>query len=221
MEKEYWLQKWQSHDITFHEQEINADLITYAHELNLTADDYVLVPLCGKTRDMLWLADQGFNVIGVEISDIACKDFFAELNVQPSITNHLNYTKYQHNNIELLCGDLFDLKTTDLPAIQAVYDCKALIALPPAMRKQYVNHLASCLGKKISLLLITRATDCEVKPPPFSVDSAEINLLYGPYFEIKQLKDESIRNIPEKLIKKGYTEMRESVYLISEKSTHR
>ena len=59
----------------------------------------------------------------------------------------------------------------------------------------------------------------EIKPPPYSVDSdsKEVNLLYGKYFNVEQLKSISIRDIPERLVKKGYLEMRESIYLMSEK----
>jgi|694.fasta_scaffold145292_4 thiopurine S-methyltransferase len=216
MEKEYWLNKWRSKDIAFHEQNINPDLIAYIHALNLHLGNCIFVPLCGKTKDMAWLANKGFHVIGVELSQIACNEFFAEMNILPQITQRSKFTHYKHNNIELLCGDLFDLTKTDLPTVQAIYDCKALIALPNDLRKKYVDHIVTCLGTKFKILLLTRETNCHINPPPYSVDSKEVNLLYGPYFNIKQLKCASILDIPERLIKKGYQEMRESVYLISE-----
>jgi len=125
MKNNYWLDKWQENDIAFHEQNINADLIAYISELNLKPGDCIFVPLCGKTKDMLWLAEKGFHVIGVELSPIACNDFFTELNITPHITKQSKFTKYQYNNIELLCGDLFNLTSIDLPTIHAVYDCKA------------------------------------------------------------------------------------------------
>jgi hypothetical protein len=45
-----------------------------------------------------------------------------------------------------------------------------------------------------------------------------VNLLYGSYFDIQLLKCVFTTDIPERLIKKGYAEMTESVYLISEKA---
>jgi thiopurine S-methyltransferase len=50
MKNEYWLNKWQSNDIAFHEQNINPDLIAYIHTLNLHPGDCIFVPLCGKTK---------------------------------------------------------------------------------------------------------------------------------------------------------------------------
>ncbi len=218
MENNYWLDKWQTKDIAFHEQNINADLIAYIDKLNLQPGDCIFVPLCGKTQDMLWLAEKGFRVMGVELSPIACNDFFAELNVTPHISKQSNFTKYQYENIELLCGDLFNLTNSDLPNIHAVYDCKALIALPPDLRKKYIDHIVKCAGIKIRILLLTRETRCSVEPPPFPVSKAEVELLYGSYFDVQLLKCLAVTDIPERLIKKGYAEMTESVYLISEKS---
>jgi len=219
MENNYWLDKWQKSDIAFHEQNINAALIAYINELNLKPGDNIFVPLCGKTKDMLWLAEKGFHVIGVELSPIACNDFFAELNITPNVKKQSMFTKYQYDNIELLCGDLFNLTSADLPLIHAVYDCKALIALPSDLRKKYIDHIVNCVGIKIRILLLTRESNCQVKPPPFPVSKAEVGLLYGLYFDVRLLKCMSITDIPERLVKKGYSEMTESVYLISEKST--
>ena len=215
MEKDYWLKKWQSQDIAFHQQNINPDLITYIHKLNLQLGDCILVPLCGKTRVMLWLADKGYHIIGVELSSIACIDFFSEMNIKPEITENHKFMKYRHDNIELLCGDIFDLAPDDLPTTHAVYDCKALIALPQVMRKKYVDHLVTCLGNKIDILLITIESNCKDIGPPFSVTNDEVNSLYDPYFNVQQLQFTPISQIPEHLIKKGYDEMKESVYLIS------
>lgn len=217
MEKEYWLGRWQSKDIAFHEQNVNPDLIVYIHTLNLQPGDCIFVPLCGKTKDMLWLADKGFKVIGIELSSIACSDFFAEMNISPKITKLPKFTRYQYNNIELICGDLFDLTSTDLPKVHAVYDCKALIALLPDARKGYVSQIVSCVGNEIQILLLTIETSCKVNSPPYPINRAEVNLLYDVYFDVQQLKCLSISDIPERLIRKGYTEMKESVYLISGK----
>lgn len=215
MEDNYWLNKWKTNDITFHENEVNVDLIAYFDTLNLKSGDCIFVPLCGKSIDMIWLAEKGLRVIGAELSPIACHEFFAALNITPHITTHTYYTKYQHENIELLCGDLFNLTSTDFPIIHAVYDCKALIALPPDLRKKYIEHIIKCVSPNIKILLLTRESVCQVKPPPYPVSKAEVDSLYGGHFTVHTLKQAVITDIPERLIKKGYTEMTECVYLIS------
>ncbi len=212
----FWLEKWNSGDIPFHEQMVNTDLIAFVNELHLKKGDAIFVPLCGKTKDIVWLAEQGFKVFGVELSPVACEEFFAELKVTCEIIKLNKFTKYKYNNIELFCGDFFDLTNKDLPEIKAVYDCKALIALPPNLREKYLNQIVNCLGRKIRILLITRETNDDVTPPPFPINKEEVNLLYGAYFKVYQLKAQAVENIPERLIKKGYAAMVESVYLISE-----
>lgn len=214
MENEYWLNKWQTNDTRWHNDTINQILIDHIDKLNLQPGNHILVPLCGKTRDMLWLADKGFHVIGIELSPIACSDFFKELNVVPKIANEDRFQKYRHKNIEIICVDIFKLTEESLPTIHAVYDCRALVALPPVMRKKYVDHLVACLGNQVKILLLTLESHCNVEGPPFSIDSAEVDLLYGEYFNIQQLEHLPCAKIPAHLIKKGYVNMIESAYRI-------
>src|SRR3990167_3191333 len=165
MNNEYWLTKWGNNDIAFHEKEASIELINFTKELHLKPGDTIFVPLCGKTKDMLWFANQSFHVIGVELSQIACQDFFKEWNTIPVITKNNKFEKYKYGNIELICGDLFDLTSSDLPSVKAVYDCKALIALPSTLRKKYLDHILQCVGSNIKILLMTRESPCNVSPP--------------------------------------------------------
>ncbi len=53
--------------------------------LELTQGSRVFVPLCGKSQDMLWLAQQGHEVIGVELSPVAVAGLFRENGLQPAL----------------------------------------------------------------------------------------------------------------------------------------
>jgi thiopurine S-methyltransferase len=214
MSNEFWLNKWETNDITFHEMNTNPDLIKYIGELNINSGSTIFVPFCGKTKDMLWLSENGFNVVGVELSKIACDDFFSEANITPRISQREKFVKYEHGNIKIFCGDLFDLTNLDLPTIHAVYDCKAIIALPPTLRRKYVEHIIECIGGKINFLLITRESRSSVTPPPYNIDKQEINLLFGSNFNTKQVKQLTMLNIPERLVKKGYSDITECAYII-------
>ncbi len=217
MNNEFWLNKWKTNDIAFHEKDANPDLINYLSELNLHQGDCIFVPFCGKSKDMLWLAEKGFNVIGVELSTIACNDFFSELNITPTIVQKPKFSVYQYKNIKLFCGDLFDLTSADLSSVKAIYDCKALIALPFNLRKKYVDHIISCTQTKINILVLTRESNSVVTPPPFPINKAEIDLLFNSHFDVKQIKNRPLPSIPERLVKKGYADISECVYLISER----
>lgn len=218
MEKDFWLDKWKTADIAFHQEDINTNLIKHISKLNLQPGDCILVPFCGKTRDMAWLAEQGYHVVGVELSPIACQDFFVELNIEPKITTSKHFTKYQYKNIEILCADLFDLTADDLPTIKAIFDCKALVALPPEMRHRYVHHIEKCAGSKNNILLLASESPCVVKGPPFSVDQSEVNSLYGSKYDVQQIASMSLTDIPQRLINKGYEQFIETVYLLAGKN---
>ena len=77
MKKEYWLDRWKREDIGFHQNIINPYLREHWQKLHLAQNSEVFVPLCGKSRDMLWLHEQGHKVLGVELSHLAAQAFFS------------------------------------------------------------------------------------------------------------------------------------------------
>ncbi len=85
MEPQFWLNKWQANETGFHRTRINSGLQQFWRTLALDPATPVFVPLCGKSHDMLWLADQGHPVIGAELSPIAVAQFFAETKLTPEI----------------------------------------------------------------------------------------------------------------------------------------
>jgi thiopurine S-methyltransferase len=76
MDKDFWLTKWASNRIGFHLTDVNPLLIEYWPELSPKEEEQVLVPLCGKSEDLVWLASKHQKVIGVELSEIAVRAFF-------------------------------------------------------------------------------------------------------------------------------------------------
>ena len=79
MDTDFWLERWQNNQTGFHQDEINSYLTRYWSGLGLTQGSRVLVPLCGKSLDMLWLAEQGHSVVGIELSRLAIEAFFHEM----------------------------------------------------------------------------------------------------------------------------------------------
>ena len=79
-----WLQCWRDRQIDFHQQTVNQFLTRFWPRLDPDISSRVFVPLCGKSLDMIWLAEQGHQVIGVELSPIAVGDFFRENGLRPN-----------------------------------------------------------------------------------------------------------------------------------------
>ena len=216
MQNEFWHQKWESNQIGFNQQQPNELLIQYFGTLNLKASDRVFVPLCGKSIDMLWLASQGKDVIGVELSSIACDAFFSENNIRVKKTHLENFIVYQGERITILCGDFFDLTHDLLGKVDAVFDRAALIALPPELQRRYATFITRLLEPKTPMLLIVCTYNPnEMTGPPFSIDEDEIRALYGEHFNIKQLCNIPAVTIPEHLKIKGLTQASHQVYYLT------
>ncbi|MBU2425534.1 MAG: thiopurine S-methyltransferase, partial [Gammaproteobacteria bacterium] len=75
MEPVFWHQVWQQGQLGF--QLAQAHPMLCAQLSCLPVGGQVFVPLCGKSPDLHSLAQQ-YQVIGAELSHIACRDFFAE-----------------------------------------------------------------------------------------------------------------------------------------------
>ena len=181
-----WLQLWRDKDIEFHQTSVNKFLRRFWITLSHTNKSRVFVPLCGKSLDMLWLAEQGHKVIGVELSPIAVKAFFKENNLRPIKKRLGKFTLWKNGNISILCGDYFSLSKTDLGNIDTVYDRSALTALPEDIRKLYVDHMREIVPIDTNIFLLTiEDIDEKILPEQVHCVDEEVKTLYSKYFHIK------------------------------------
>ena len=188
MEHEFWHARWAKNEIGFHQGTVNQYLYDHWSEFAGKSTDAVFVPLCGKAHDMWWLHDRGHPVLGVELSDIACKDFFAEANEKASVHPGEPFTTLRHDDLEIWCCDFFQLVPDDLRPVRLVYDRAALIAMPPEMRREYVEHLTAIMPDEARILLITLDYDgSEMQGPPFNVPDSEVFQLFGEDYDIRHI----------------------------------
>ena len=198
MHHSYWHQRWQEQQIGFHLDSINPYLSKYWPLLELPEQSRVFVPLCGKSHDLRYFHQQGYRVIGNELSTLAVQDFYTEQQLNASKTvispektaaGQAQITLWQHPEVDILCGDFFALTREQLSDISAVYDRAALVALPPEMRDKYVSKMLSLLPDRVSMLLLTLDYDeNEKQGPPFSVTEEEVYRLYEHDFDIQCLE---------------------------------
>jgi len=188
-----WLQSWRDQRTDFHQNTINQLLTRFWPSLDLTPGSRVFAPLCGKSLDMIWLAEQGHDVIGVELSPIAVRAFFRENGLRPARRQFGKFTLWQHGRISILCGDYFSLTMADLGQIDTVYDRAALTALPEDIRRPYVAQLRMIVPETAKIFLLT-TEDAEEKDSPsqaFGI-AEEIKTLYSKDFEIDLTHVESL-----------------------------
>lgn len=61
MQAEFWHKRWADNQIGFHQRQVNGDLQQYWPSLGLAPGSQVLVPLCGKSLDLAWLAGRAIR----------------------------------------------------------------------------------------------------------------------------------------------------------------
>ncbi|HKN85294.1 MAG TPA: thiopurine S-methyltransferase [Nitrospiraceae bacterium] len=216
MEPEFWHQRWASNQIGFHEGQVNAYLARHYADLGLAPGETVFVPLCGKSVDVRWLADQGAHVVGVELSPIAVESFFAEQGLTPRTSKEGAFAVWESGPIQLLCGDYFALTPAHLAGAHAVYDRAALIALPPERRADYVAHLDRLLpGARRTLLVSLEYPQEQMQGPPFSVAEREVHRLFASA-RIERLGTQDVLADNPRFRDKGLTRLLEYAYLITQ-----
>ena len=215
MQQDYWHQRWNSHNVGFNQDKPNPYLVEYLQKLQLQPGDSIFVPLCGKSIDMLYLLQQGYKVIGVELSDIACAEFFNDNNIAVAKEKQHHFTIYHHDDITLYCGDFFQLPDDIFSDIKAVYDRAALVALPEDMRKAYVEFFCQHLQTNTTMLLCTMSYEQTQMPgPPFAINEAMISAYYQQRADIEVLSHEPIEHIAKHLQAKGLQQAFNEVFLL-------
>ncbi|MDX9670206.1 MULTISPECIES: thiopurine S-methyltransferase [unclassified Pseudomonas] len=216
MQPEFWHKKWESNQIGFHLPEVNPYLQRHWSQLTLPTQARVLVPLCGKSLDLLWLAGRGHPVLGVELSQKAIEDFFNEHQVTPRVSDKGPFKVYHADAIELWCGDFFALTADDVADCAALYDRAALIALPPPMRERYAAQLQRILPPTVQGLLITLDYDqAQMSGPPFAVGDDEVQRLLGGVWQVQKLEEQDVLGESWKFLQAGVTRLEERVYRVS------
>jgi thiopurine S-methyltransferase len=154
MQHAFWLERWEQN----------------WSSLELPSNCKVFVPFCGKTKDLLWLRQQGHHVIAVELSLIAVEAFFTESKLPVKELQVGEFKLFETDGIQIYCGDFFKLPSDILRCVQAVYDRASLVALPTEMRVQYAEKMRDMLFSSIQILLVAfDYPQHEMQGPPFSV----------------------------------------------------
>ncbi len=208
MTPEFWKEAWKNQQTGFNQSKPNAMLTHHFDRLAVPKQGHVFVPLCGQSIDMLWLLSEGYNVVGVELSELAVNQFFDENNLSIIVSPHLthpNMTAYQacwqEQTITIWVGDFFELSSHDIGQIDAIYDRGALVALPDhapeCMRWQYTQHLGQLTNYANQLLLAFSYNEGENKEsindrslPPFLVTLDQLDAYYGMQYQIQLVAKE-------------------------------
>jgi thiopurine S-methyltransferase len=210
-----WLKFWENNETNWHGDKITQELVEYFELFELEPRDKVFVPLCGKSLDMLYIMNQGFSVVGVEISEIGVRQFFSENNLAYKITKVDDFDLYSTENLEIYCGDFFALTSKHLNNVKSVFDRKSLIALEPEVRQKYVKHLNDIISLGARILLVTlQYPQYQMSGPPFSVDKSEVESLFSMAFESRELRSFNDIENESKLTRAGVDYINNAAYYL-------
>lgn len=213
MHPDYWLQRWEQKQIGFHQDRPTPLMLKHWPALGIAPGARVFVPLSGKSLDMVWFASQDYRVLGVELSQAAVEEFFAEHALNPDISRSRYGLHYRSDRIELICGDAFVLDEAALHDCTAVFDRAALIALPEDLRRRYVHELYARLPGGCEGLLITlEYPPHEKQGPPFTVPEAEVRELYGRDWTVDVLERRAILDQQPQFAAEGVSALDTVVY---------
>ncbi|MFJ4343923.1 thiopurine S-methyltransferase [Pseudomonas sp. NPDC089401] len=215
MEAAFWQKRWADNQIGFHRTDVNPFLLTHWPRLALVEGSRVLVPLCGKSLDMAWLAGQGHRVLGVELSRRAVEDFFHEQGLEAQVSQQGAFEVWRSVGVEVWCGDFFALRAEDVADCAGLYDRAAAIALPPPMRARYMAHLSQVLPVGCQGLLLTMDYDQQLLDgPPFSVPDAEVRQGYAGG-KVQVLDEREVIEESPKFLQAGVASVLERVYRVA------
>jgi thiopurine S-methyltransferase len=204
-----WLDRWATGRIGWHEEDGNAGLKTHwrANE----KFKRILVPLCGKSPDLVWLARRGHEVVGVELAEKAIHDFFAENNLAYRVESGETLDCYSADElpISIYCGDYFKL---DAPPFDGLYDRGGLVAIPDSLRPAYIEHTKKLLLPDAVRLIITLEYDqTVVQGPPFSIMPSEIGAYWDDLHRVEEIDD--LATCPPKFRAAGLKKIQEVIWL--------
>ena len=222
MEISFWKERWDKGEIGFHQEHINPYLGYFYGEkgpaLEARSKLRVFVPLCGKSRDLWWLMNNGYATVGVECSELAVEDFFKEQQIEYKRSALGDHAHYAADNLEILMGDFFAVSRKEVGKITDIFDRASLVALPEEMRRDYVDKITELQDAGTRTLLITLTyPKGDMNGPPFSITEEEVEDLYSSHFRIDKLVAKNVIDDEPGLKNRGLTELTETAYKLTRK----
>jgi thiopurine S-methyltransferase len=184
----FWHDRWKNQLTGWHRLEYNDLMVKHWPSLNAPDGGEVLVPLCGKSLDMLWLAEQGYSIVGMDMVEQAVQTFFTENQLSPESIQFGKLVKHSSPPFTIFQGDVFDLEAGTVQA-DVWYDRAAMIAIPPSTRESYVQQIRQqTKAGAVGLLITFTYPQHEMDGPPFSLTDEDVFTLFSNGFDVELLE---------------------------------
>ncbi len=215
---EFWIERWEKGETGFHRDEVHDFLTRHWPKFGLAAGTTVFVPLCGKSRDMVWLAAAGHRVVGVELSPLAVDDFFREQGMDADTRKVGDFIVRSSGPFTIWCGDFFNLPVQATSDVAGAYDRAALVALPAGLQGRYAQKLTELLPSAAPILLTSLTyPDGQIPGPPFSTSLAQVAAIFGATHAIQIAESREGLEQSQNLKARGVTALEETAYVLKRK----
>lgn len=169
---EFWSQVWDEGTIRFHQNSYNTEMIKYFKDVDLK-DKTVLIPLAGKTKDILFFLEKGALVTAIEFCEPAIISFFEE--------NNMAYKKHGYSffadNLTFHAMDFFDFNTEK--PFDVLFDRASQVVFNKTERPRYFQHMSKLIDQNSMLLLFSIDHDGSFEyGPPHKIPKEEIITAY-------------------------------------------
>ncbi|MCA8959151.1 MAG: thiopurine S-methyltransferase [Planctomycetes bacterium] len=214
--RSFWRERWSEGRIGFHQSDFNRHLVAHGRAVFGEPPRRVLVPLSGKSLDLLWLEAQGYEVVAAEYAERAVNEFHDENERPVEIGTALDLEVRRSGSITTFVADYFALTRDHVGPIHAIYDRAALVAIAPERRTEYVAHSLELLERGGTVLLLTiDYPQGEKEGPPYSVPDAVVRELYEPRRSVDCLHAEDVIDRHPAWREQGVRRLVERVYRLS------
>jgi methyl halide transferase len=180
-EKEYSQEDWQGHydsnDMGWDLGEVAPPFVKLWQEEKLPVGK-VLVPGCGRGYEVVFLAENGFEVTAIDFSEGA-------------ITHLENALKERNLKGRVLHQDFFSMDDSHDGVYDLVLEQTFFCAIAPRQRQDYVLNVARILKPGGMLVGLFYHTDKE-GGPPYNTTRQDIESNFSKNFEIQQLDKTSL-----------------------------
>ncbi len=212
-----WKERWINGKTGWHGSEVNSNLIKHIHSIEPLNNAKILVPLCGKSLDMEWLAAKGASVVGVDLVREPLEQIFQDRNSVVQEDSIQGIAKLSDETLTVFHANIFDFNLDIDGPFDIIYDRAALVALSPENRERYVNHSLELLKPNGRILLITYdAPKKDLEGPPFPVRKNSVPTLFSAASQCTLLNQYTVTSDEEPRLKERNLDWsRTEVWLIT------
>lgn len=192
MSHDQWLEAWDKGTTGWHRDQVDAILQKYLKQLTGGKEGAsILITFCGKSLDLPWLANQGYDVVGCELSELAGKQLFEESGIPHSVSTVKDFKVFSASDrkMKFYVGDFYKVDASLVGQFDAIWDHNALGAVSPGDRVRYIQLLTSLLRPHGKILLSHYEYDQSKRNvAPYSLNPSQIKEYFESSYEVELLE---------------------------------